>query len=311
MEFLLKLASHVYSSPGVLVAAFAAVILLWNSIVIVGGNELAVMERRYFGGEMPEGHVIAMPGQVGVQARTLSPGLHLLIPFLFKIQKLEFVVIKDDQVGMVESIDGKAVPAGRIFARVVEGHNSFQDAEGFLSAGGEKGPQIEIVPPGNYRINTAQFRVSTNGTVIIPKGKIGLVTAMDGMPIPTGRLLAQHVDGHSSFQSGQVFLASKGQKGPQIDVLLPGAFTSTRICSRLKFVMQLRCRPILSASSPRWMAHPCRLPNLSPCRIPATTIFRTRQNSLTSKASAGRSTTPCAPAPITSTHGCSPSSWCR
>ena len=224
MDSLLHLVSYLYSSPGVVTAVLAVIILLWNSIVIVGGSELAVMERRYFGSEMPEGHVIAMPGQVGVQARTLSPGLHLLIPFLFKIQKLEFVVIKDDQVGMVESIDGKAVPAGRIFARVVEGHNSFQDAEGFLSAGGEKGPQIEILPPGNYRINTTQFRVSTNGTVIIPKGKIGLVTAMDGMPIPTGRLLAQHVDGHSSFQSGQVFLASKGQKGPQIDVLLPGAF---------------------------------------------------------------------------------------
>ena len=224
MDTLMHLVSSISSSPGVVAAIIAVIILLWNSIVIVGGNELAVMERRYFGGEMPEGHVIAMPGQVGVQARTLSPGLHLLIPFLFKIQKLEFVVIKDDVVGVVEAIDGKAVPAGRIFAKVVDGHNSFQDAEGFLAAGGEKGPQIEILPPGNYRINTAQFHVSTNAAVVIPKGKIGLVTAMDGMPIPTGRLLGQHVDGHSSFQSGQVFLASNGQKGPQIDVLLPGAF---------------------------------------------------------------------------------------
>ena len=224
MDTLMHLVSSIASSPGVVAAIIAVIILLWNSIVIVGGNELAVMERRYFGGEMPEGHVIAMPGQVGVQARTLSPGLHLLIPFLFKIQKLEFVVIKDDVVGVVEAIDGKAVPAGRIFAKVVDGHNSFQDAEGFLAAGGEKGPQIEILPPGNYRINTAQFHVSTNAAVVIPKGKIGLVTAMDGMPIPTGRLLGQHVDGHSSFQSGQVFLASNGQKGPQIDVLLPGAF---------------------------------------------------------------------------------------
>ena len=216
----------VFSQAGVAtaVALVAIVIVLWNAIVIVGGNEVAVMERRYFGNEMPEGHVIAMPGQVGVQARTLPPGLHVLIPFLFKIRKFPFVVIDDDQVGVVEAIDGKAVPAGRIFAKVVDGHNSFQDAEAFLKAGGEKGPQIEILPPGNFRINTAQFRVATSPLAVIQKGKIGLVTAMDGMPIPTGRLLAQHVDGHTSYQNGQMFLAKNGQKGPQIDVLLPGAF---------------------------------------------------------------------------------------
>ena len=205
-------------------AAVFLIILLWNSIVIVGGSELAMMERRYFGGDMPEGHVIAMPGQVGVQARTLAPGLHYLIPFLFKVQKLEFVVIKEDEIGVVEAIDGKAIPAGRIFAQVVDGHNGFQDAEGFLNAGGEKGPQIEILPPGNYRINTVLFRISSWPTTVIPKGRIGLVTAMDGNPIPTGRLLAQHVDGHASYQNGQMFLSNRGQKGPQIDVLLPGAY---------------------------------------------------------------------------------------
>jgi len=31
--------------------------------------------------------------EVGVQARTLAPGLHLLIPFLYSVRKLPFTVI--------------------------------------------------------------------------------------------------------------------------------------------------------------------------------------------------------------------------
>lgn len=59
-----------------------AAILIWKSAVIVQGTEIAVVERRYLGVNMPKGRVVAMSNEVGVQARTLGPGLHFLIPFL-------------------------------------------------------------------------------------------------------------------------------------------------------------------------------------------------------------------------------------
>jgi hypothetical protein len=62
---------------GVVIAA----ILIWKSAVIVQGTEIAVVERRYLGVAMPKGRVVAMSNEVGVQARTLGPGLHFLIPF--------------------------------------------------------------------------------------------------------------------------------------------------------------------------------------------------------------------------------------
>lgn len=214
-------------SPEFYIFAFLALVLITfvlKSIVIVGGTQIAVLERRFLGVNLPQGRVIALANEIGIQARTLGPGLHFLIPFLYKVRKLPFTSIAEDEIGIVESIDGTPVPPGKIFARVVEGHDSFQDAESFLKNGGEKGPQIGILPPGMYRINPAIFKVRLEKVILIDKGKIGLVTSMDGQPIPSGRLLAKKVIGHSNYEDGHTFLANGGQKGPQIEILLPGTY---------------------------------------------------------------------------------------
>ena len=203
--------------------ALVFLIILFNTIVNVGGREIAILERRWFGKKLPEGRVIALSNEIGVQARTLAPGLRLLIPFLYKAKKLPFTVIGENEVGLVESIDGSPVSPGKIFAKVVDGHNCFQDGEAFLTKGGEKGPQIGILPPGNYRINPSLFKVRNLRNINIDKGQIGLITARDGAVIE-GRLLAQTINGHDSFQNGEAFLAKGGQKGPQSEILLPGTY---------------------------------------------------------------------------------------
>lgn len=208
----------------------------YNSIVLVAGRQIAVVERRWFGRKMPQGRVVGMSGEVGVQARTLGPGLHFLIPFLFVARKTPFLEIATGEVGIVESIDGVPIPAGRIFARVVAGHNAFQDGEEFLRNGGQKGPQIQILPPGNYRINPFLFNVKKVEAVVIDKGKIGVVTSMDGQQIPSGRLLGASVSGHSNFENSQVFLESGGQKGPQLDILLPGTYRINSDLFRIEIV---------------------------------------------------------------------------
>ena len=209
----------------VLVIIIAVVlIILFNTIVIVGGREIAILERRWFGRKMPKGRVIAMSNEVGVQARTLGPGLNIMIPFIYKTRKMSFTFIAEDQVGIVESIDGNSIPPGKIFAKVAPDHNSFQDAEAFLKNGGEKGPQIQILAPGTYRINLVLFKIKTVPAIVIDGGKIGLVTSMDGNPIVSGRLLAQRVEEHSKFEDGDAFLKKGGQKGPQIEILLPGTY---------------------------------------------------------------------------------------
>lgn len=201
-----------------------ALIVIVRTIVIVGGQEIAVLERRWIGRSMPSGRVVAMWKEVGVQAKTLGPGLHILIPFLYKARKIPFIVIGEEEVGIVESVDGNPIPPGKIFAKVVGEHDAFQDAAAFLENGGERGPQIQILPPGNYRINLALFSIRSVPVTVIDKGMVGMVTAMDGEPIASGRLLSRRVEGHSNFEDGETFLNNAGQKGPQIQILLPGTY---------------------------------------------------------------------------------------
>jgi len=208
------------------VVGLLLLVLLFTSgmLVNIGGQQIGIMERKYFGKSLPEGRVVAMRGEIGIRAEVLQPGLHFLVPFLFKVTKDDMLVIGEDEVGLIESIDGLPLEPGHIFGRRVANHDAFQDAEGFLRNGGQKGPQIDILAPGKYRINTYLFRVRTSPAVLIAQNQVGTVNARDGEPIDSGRLLAQRVPGHQAFQDGEAFVAAAGQRGPQIEVMLPGRY---------------------------------------------------------------------------------------
>jgi uncharacterized membrane protein YqiK len=283
-----------YIWPGL--GVIGALILLLNSIAIAGGDQIITLERRWFGAQMPDGRTVALKNEVGVQARTLGPGFHLLFPFIYKTEKHKFIVIGTDQVGLIKACTGASIPSGEFFAKPVECSlfqdgesflrnggekgpqvlilppgehrinphlftvevtsaiiiadnqvglveavggkpcepgrifatpvecDNYQDSAAFLDAGGQKGPQIAILPPGKYRINTSLFRVQSRPVTVIPGGAIGLVTAMDGARIPDGRLLANKVEGHSNFEKGDAFISAGGEKGRQLDVLMPGTY---------------------------------------------------------------------------------------
>src|SRR5690348_3000827 len=94
-----------------IVLAVALVLLLIlvgisGMLVNIGGGQLGIIERKYFGDPLPEGRVVATGAQVGAQARALRPGLNLLPPFLYRVSKVDMIVIEEDQVGIVEAIDG-------------------------------------------------------------------------------------------------------------------------------------------------------------------------------------------------------------
>ncbi len=59
---------------------------------------------------------------------------------------------------------------------------------------------------------------------LIPPNKIGQVTALDGEPLPEDEYVAKSVEGHSDFQNPSAFLAARGERGPQFDVLKPGTY---------------------------------------------------------------------------------------
>lgn len=207
---------------------------IYSSIVNVGGDELATLERRWIGSEMAEGRTVALSGEVGVQAKILGPGLHFMIPYIFKATKHKYLIIRNNQVGIVYAIAGNPIPQGQYMAKSIDS-NFFQDGELFLKNGGQKGPQVSIIPPGEHRINPHLFNVKVVNAVSVGDDEIALVESIAGEPIEAGNIFAQPVESNL-FQNGELFLKNGGQKGPQISILTPGMY---RINTEL-FLVEVR-----------------------------------------------------------------------
>jgi uncharacterized membrane protein YqiK len=212
---------------GVFVLLIFLLVLLRRIFVNVGATEIAIKERRYIGAKMPPGRVVATEGEVGIQADVLKPGLHLIKwPFEKVVRKVPLIEIGADEIGIIEAIDGEPMPPGRIFApdRAQNAHNNFQDPIAFIKQGGVKGIQLRTLPPGLWPIHPYLFRVSVAKATMVPQGKVGVVTAADGAPLDPGRLLGKAITDHRNFQDAEQFIASGGQKGPQVDILTPGVY---------------------------------------------------------------------------------------
>src|SRR6266852_3008497 len=95
---------------------------------------------------------IKQGGVKGIQLRTLPPGLWPIHPYLFRVSVSKTTVVPQGKVGVIIAADGASLDPGRLLARAVDGHLSFQNAELFVSAGGQRGPQVDILTPGTYRI---------------------------------------------------------------------------------------------------------------------------------------------------------------
>ena len=65
-----------YLTIGAIIGVYFVLRIFFSTIVVVKGNEIAILERRYVGKPLPDGRVIAMSSEIGVQARVLGPGFH-------------------------------------------------------------------------------------------------------------------------------------------------------------------------------------------------------------------------------------------
>jgi uncharacterized membrane protein YqiK len=210
-----------------LLMGYKLVLRLFGAVMIPAGS-YGEAEKRFvlFGKnrKLPDGAIIALHGEAGIQAETLAPGLHWgLWPWQYFITIRPFFQVHPGKLGVVEARDGKPLEGGRVLARKVA-CDSFQDAGAFLRNGGERGPQIAIIPPGTYRINTELFQVSEVDVLDIPDNMVGIVTTKEGKALDRGEIAGASVEGHNLFQDGQTFIDAGGFRGLQEQVVLAGRY---------------------------------------------------------------------------------------
>ncbi len=122
------------------------------------------------------------------------------------------VIVPEDKIGLVTKKfvlfgSNRQLPDGKIIA-----------------LNGEPGYQADTLAPGLYWAYWVwQFSIEMQDLVVIEKGKLGLVTAKDGVQLPTGSILARHVE-CDNFQDTRAFLSNGGQRGKQVGYLNNGVY---------------------------------------------------------------------------------------
>lgn len=209
-----------------LLASYKWVLWLFG-VIFVPDDSIGVVTKKFvlFGSSrsLPPGSIIALEGEAGYQADTLPPGMHIALwPWQYTVELVKFFTVPPGKVGVVEACDGQALPSGHIIARQVA-CDTFQDARAFLKNGGMRGPQMAVMPPGTYRINSLLFDVKLTDAITIPPGKIGIVEARDGKPLTSGRVIARQVN-CDAYQDANAFFIGGGERGPQMEVIPPGMY---------------------------------------------------------------------------------------
>jgi len=164
----------------------------------------------------------------------------------------------------------------QVLASNITAHD-FQDVTDFLTHGGQRGPQRQILREGTYAINLAQFVVITEERVYyLPLSKddqmviesmtsvirerkgftpvvikdsddlIGIVTVHDGPSLPSGEIIAPIVGSdmtdsvtyHNNFQMPDRFINASGLRGRQLQVLVEGTYYLNRLFATVEMIQK-------------------------------------------------------------------------
>lgn len=136
----------------------------------------------------------------------------LLVFYKQALRIFGIIIVPEDKIGLVTKKfvlfgEVKNLPDGKIIATK-----------------GESGFQATTLAPGLYFWKWPwQYEVLLQDFTIVPQGKLGLILAKDGAPIPTGSILGRSVD-CDSFQNAEMFLKNNGMKGRQSSYITAGSY---------------------------------------------------------------------------------------
>jgi uncharacterized membrane protein YqiK len=241
-----------------------------NMLRYIPNNRIGIVEKLWsMSGSVTSGF-IALAGEAGFQSEVLRGGWHMLFPFQYRVHVMSLVTIPQGKIGYVFARDGRVLSPTQALASNAEARD-LTDVAGFLGAGGQRGPQRQILREGTYAINLAQFVVIAEdgihylpldrdeeakftrmakllveregfSPVVITSDLVGIVTVHDGPSLPQGEIIAPTVgEGdaathHNSFQDPERFLAAGGWRGRQHQVLVEGTYYINRLFATVECI---------------------------------------------------------------------------
>ena len=256
---------------GVMLALYLLIFVVFG-LRVIDSDQVAVIEKWWSVKGSLKDSIIALHGEAGYSPDLLRGGIHFKSALMYKIHRYPLITIPQGQIAYIFARDGKPLAPIQTLGTVVPEANNFQDVNGFLSNGGQRGPQRGILREGTYAINLAQFIVITpndikaifnsskgermelvsmqktllerdafSPVIIMGNGNqasdnMGIVTVHDGFSLEEGEIIAPSVgEDHASFQDPEKFLALGGRRGKQIQVLTDGTYYINRLFATVEY----------------------------------------------------------------------------
>jgi uncharacterized membrane protein YqiK len=157
------------------VVALMALVVAFGVILALGAryipnSRVGVVEKLWSArGSIPEGGIIALRGEAGIQADILRGGLHFGYWFFqYRVHLVPLVTVPQGKIAYVYARDGESLSPSQTLGRFVTACNNFQDARAFLVGDrqgdaepslGQRGRQRQILREGVYAINLGLFVV--------------------------------------------------------------------------------------------------------------------------------------------------------
>ena len=133
-----------------LLVMYKFVLRVFCGMVIVPDDRIGLVVKKFTlsnTNRLPDGRIVAIHGEAGMQAKTLAPGLYWRMwPWQYAITMAPFTIIEQNKLGLVKAKDGAPLDIGRVLGKPVD-CDKFQDGVAFLENRGQKGPQAENVRP--------------------------------------------------------------------------------------------------------------------------------------------------------------------
>ncbi len=174
-------------------------------------------------------------GEKGRQLGILTAGAYRINTALFTIitrqtaaqqsmnpDSLRVHQITPDMVGIVTTMDGAPIDEGEIAGLYIPNHDNFQNSQAFITAGGRRGLQEQVLLSGSWNLNPWFAQVEQVPMTEIPIGYVGVVISYVGKA---------HIDVSGlDFKHGD--LVNVGHKGVWVTPLYPGKHPiNTRVMS--------------------------------------------------------------------------------
>jgi uncharacterized membrane protein YqiK len=213
----------------VIVIVAIVAIVVWKSFHSIGAAEVGLVSKRFAFRKLDEDNPIAFRGEAGYQADMLMPGLRFKFWPVFGVRKFPWVQVPAGEIGVVIAQVGDPLPIGAKSAVYRPELANFSSLQTFIDAGGQKGVQRPVLPPGTLvPIHPVAFLVITpqtvyglpvspeladqaRGGVLTPESfgllpeqlrvvviapdagvdMVGVVTALEGEPLPSGDIASR------------------------------------------------------------------------------------------------------------------------